>query len=116
QFNKSPREYRQEALQRPSEEPGIHHVNRGWPHAAITAKRQRPAVFPDADFPPTESGEDLHALFDQGKSASRSHVLRATDKTVHWGYFSRALPPVLEIASGDIVTVEVVTQHANDDA
>jgi hypothetical protein len=55
-------------------------------------------------------------LFDKGKSASRSHVLKANDKTVHWGYFSRALPPVLEVASGDVVTVEVVTQHANDDA
>jgi AraC-like DNA-binding protein len=31
------------------------------------------------------------------------------------GYFSRAIPPVLRIASGDIVTIETLTQHAYDD-
>ncbi len=40
----------------------------------------------------------------------------ATDKTVHWGYFSKSLKPVVEVASGDFVTIEVLTHHANDDA
>jgi len=40
----------------------------------------------------------------------------ATDKTVHWGYFSKSLKPVVEVASGDFVTLEVLTHHANDDA
>ena len=40
----------------------------------------------------------------------------ATDKTVHWGYFSKLLKPVVEVASGDFVTIEVLTHHANDDA
>jgi acetamidase/formamidase len=40
----------------------------------------------------------------------------ATDKTVHWGYFSKSLSPVIEVASGDFVTLEVLTHHANDDA
>lgn len=43
------------------------------------------------------------------------HHLRATPETVHWGYFSRALPPVLTVRSGDTVTVETLTQHASDD-
>jgi acetamidase/formamidase/AraC-like DNA-binding protein len=43
------------------------------------------------------------------------HHLRATPRTVHWGYFSRALPPVLTLRSGDTVTVETLTQHASDD-
>ena len=116
QFKQTPREYRQDAVQRPPEEPGIHHVNRGWPHAAIAQKRQRLTVFPDAEsHAPLGEGE-LDALFDKAKSTNRRHHLRATDKTVHWGYFSRALPPVLEVASGDIVTIEAVTQHANDDS
>ncbi len=34
---------------------------------------------------------------------------------VHWGYFSRSLPPQIEIASGDTITVETLTQHASDD-
>jgi acetamidase/formamidase len=40
----------------------------------------------------------------------------ATDKTVHWGYFSKSLKPVVEVASGDFVTIEALTHHANDDA
>jgi acetamidase/formamidase/AraC-like DNA-binding protein len=114
-FKMSPREYRQEAIQRPPEETGIHHVNRGWPHAAITQKRQRPAIFPDPENR-KPLAHALDALFDQGKVTTSRHLLRANDKTVHWGYFSRALPPVLEVASGDVVTIEVVTQHANDDS
>ena len=45
-----------------------------------------------------------------------THHLIATDKTVHWGYFSRLLLPVLEVDSGDRVTIETLTHHANDDA
>jgi acetamidase/formamidase len=40
----------------------------------------------------------------------------ATDKTVHWGYFSKSLKPIVEVSSGDFVTLEVLTHHANDDA
>ena len=40
----------------------------------------------------------------------------ATDKTVHWGYFSKSLKPVVEVDSGDFVTIEALTHHANDDA
>ena len=34
---------------------------------------------------------------------------------MHWGYFSRSLPPQIEIASGDTITIETLTQHASDD-
>ncbi len=34
---------------------------------------------------------------------------------MHWGYFSRSLAPVMTIESGDLVTVETLTQHASDD-
>ncbi len=44
------------------------------------------------------------------------HYLPATDETVHWGYFSKLLKPQLEIDSGDYVTIEALTHHANDDA
>lgn len=43
------------------------------------------------------------------------HYLRATCDTVHWGYLSHDLPPVLTVASGDTVTIETLTQHATDD-
>ncbi len=45
-----------------------------------------------------------------------AHVLPANAETVHWGYFSQALAPKLTIDSGDTVTVETLTHHANDDA
>ncbi len=39
----------------------------------------------------------------------------ASDRTVHWGYFSKNLKPILEIASGDFVTLECLTHAAGDD-
>lgn len=51
------------------------------------------------------------------KRATMSHFhVPATDRTVHWGYFSKVLKPVVEIESGDFVTIETLTHHANDDA
>src|SRR5260370_11412890 len=47
-------------------------------------------------------------------AAPKYHYIPATDKTVHWGYFSKSLKPVLEVDSGDFVTVETLTHHAND--
>jgi acetamidase/formamidase len=35
---------------------------------------------------------------------------------VHWGYFSKLLKPQLEVDSGDYITIEALTHHANDDA
>jgi acetamidase/formamidase len=39
----------------------------------------------------------------------------ASDKTVHWGYYSKLLKPVIEIESGDYVTLECLTHMAGDD-
>jgi len=44
------------------------------------------------------------------------HHLPVNADTVHWGYFSKKLKPQVEIDSGDIVTIETLTHHANDDA
>lgn len=55
------------------------------------------------------------AVVDAVAEESRHHVLRANKDTVHWGFFTRDLSPVLEISSGDRVTIETVTQHASDD-
>ncbi|HEY9736462.1 MAG TPA: acetamidase/formamidase family protein, partial [Trichocoleus sp.] len=44
------------------------------------------------------------------------HYLPANADTVHWGYFSQFLEPKLTVNSGDIVTIETLTHHANDDA
>lgn len=50
------------------------------------------------------------------KRSTISHFhVPATDKTVHWGYFSKHLTPLVEVESGDFVTIETLTHHANDD-
>ncbi|HEY9881793.1 MAG TPA: acetamidase/formamidase family protein [Leptolyngbyaceae cyanobacterium] len=46
----------------------------------------------------------------------QEHYLPANANTVHWGYFSQFLEPKLRINSGDTITIETLTHHANDDA
>jgi acetamidase/formamidase len=43
------------------------------------------------------------------------YYIPATAQTVHWGYFSRSLTPLIEVDSGDFVTIETLTHHAYDD-
>jgi acetamidase/formamidase len=43
------------------------------------------------------------------------YVVPASAETVHWGYFSRSLTPILTVNSGDFVTIETLTHHAYDD-
>lgn len=43
------------------------------------------------------------------------YYVPVSDRTVHWGYFGRDIKPVLSVDSGDIVTLETLTQHASDD-
>ena len=50
-----------------------------------------------------------------GLGKANHYFIPASDKTVHWGYFSRSLKPVVEVASGDFVTMEALTHHAYDD-
>ena len=46
---------------------------------------------------------------------SNHYHIAASDQTVHWGYFSRSLKPLVEVNSGDFVTMEALTHHAYDD-
>lgn len=50
------------------------------------------------------------------QDAPQQFYLPASDKSVHWGYFSRDIPPVLTVRSGDQVTIETLSQHASDDS
>src|SRR5436190_2130025 len=45
------------------------------------------------------------------KAFPQTHQLKASPKTVAWGYYDAAAPPVLKIKSGD--TVEVYTLITN---
>jgi acetamidase/formamidase len=44
------------------------------------------------------------------------HYIPANNDTVHWGYFSKNETPQAIVHSGDFVTLETLTHHANDDA
>ena len=44
------------------------------------------------------------------------YYLAANKETILWGYFSQSAKPVIAIDSGDFVTIETLTHHANDDA
>lgn len=46
--------------------------------------------------------------------APRVHELPVTPATCFWGFFDNALPPVLRVASGDIVHIETLTHQAGD--
>ncbi len=87
--------------------------------SAGAEKAEKAASFDEAGTVVAQPG--LETRTGAGKSAARRsgrprhHLLRATANTVHWGYFSHDLKPVLEVDSGDTVTIETLTQHASDD-
>jgi acetamidase/formamidase/AraC-like DNA-binding protein len=93
------------------------HLNdqRGFDEEALeggdTMLAPPPSESLSADSPPFDSPPEQTK--DVGRP--RHHLLRATANTIHWGYFSHDLKPVLEVNSGDSVTIETLTQHAADD-
>ncbi len=50
-----------------------------------------------------------------GENVSHYYV-PANNETIHWGYFSKSMKPILKLDSGDYATVETLTHHSNDDA
>jgi FtsP/CotA-like multicopper oxidase with cupredoxin domain len=50
---------------------------------------------------------DAQSQSDQSAAGAKSYRLEPTSKTVTWGYYAAAAPPVLRIRSGD--TVEIRT-------
>ena len=56
-----------------------------------------------------------HAQTELQRSTVNHYHIPASAETVHWGYFSKSLKPLVEVESGDFVTIETLTHHANDD-
>lgn len=84
-------------------------VTRGRPKISATLRRRTttPAGGEEDEAPDAPQA-------DQPEGAVHHH-LPLNARTMHWGYFSKSLPPVLTVRSGDIVTIETLTQHATDD-
>ncbi|MCS0497674.1 acetamidase/formamidase family protein [Ancylobacter sp. MQZ15Z-1] len=87
---------------------------RGRPiHSGVRPMRPGPSPVPapeEADAPAAEARARAPEPSEPGR-----HHLPVSRETVHWGYLSRSIPPVLRVRSGAIVTVETLTQHAYDD-
>jgi acetamidase/formamidase/AraC-like DNA-binding protein len=75
------------------------------PHNAVVALNPRDeegaAALPTAAAGPGRKG--------------REKRIRVGAETVHWGYLSRSIAPVLRVESGAEVVIETLTQHASDD-
>jgi acetamidase/formamidase/AraC-like DNA-binding protein len=106
-FGMSPREFRQQEAGRVAIN-STPQGQRGWPHDALAQSRAHhtPAAVKTGNVPPSPAND---------RQAPEQHYLGIDATRVHWGYFSRSLPPQLEIASGDTITIETLTQHASDD-
>ncbi|MCS0502764.1 acetamidase/formamidase family protein [Ancylobacter mangrovi] len=111
-FGLPPRELRRREADRQSASvsTGGH---RGWPQQALVRLRALQGR--------VEGGERAGVASGRGEArpapahAPLHHHLAVDASTVHWGYFSRSLKPLIEIGSGDAVTIETLTQHASDD-
>ncbi len=60
-------------------------------------------------------GGDAGATGSDATAAPNYYYIPVSDKTVHWGYLSRSIQPIITVRSGDVVTIETLTQHASDD-
>ncbi len=113
QFGVSPRTYRTDTAERLSRKL-LNSVSRGWPdithdhYVKLTRNESSPVSSP-RDAGPGVARSDVVA------SGRRHHHLPVNEQTVHWGYFSHALAPSLQIASGDYVTIETLSHHCGDD-
>ncbi|HTW69578.1 MAG TPA: acetamidase/formamidase family protein [Acetobacteraceae bacterium] len=101
-YGVSPNTYRADAHLHGRAAPPQPPRSRGYPQPCVR-REAPPARYPQPRVLPHRDGP-------------AHHHLRATPATVHWGYFSSALPPVLTVRSGDTITIETLTQHASDDA
>ncbi|WP_428029562.1 acetamidase/formamidase family protein [Ancylobacter sp.] len=110
-FGLPPRELRRREADRQTHS-AVASGQRGWPQEALVQLRARQGVGGPAARRPLLSDQSADAT---APEAPERHYLPVHAQNVHWGYFSRSLKPLVEIASGDIVTVETLTQHASDD-
>jgi acetamidase/formamidase/AraC-like DNA-binding protein len=110
-FGLPPREFRQQEAERATTSSAAA-GQRGWPQDALAQSRaHQPLEVIRKRL--ARAGADIDV---QSNGAHQTHHhLPVEAARVHWGYFSRALPPQIEIASGDTITIETLTQHASDD-
>ncbi|WP_186294337.1 acetamidase/formamidase family protein [Bradyrhizobium guangdongense] len=110
-FGLSPREFRQQEAERSTAQHGVA-GQRGWPQEALAQLRVHHGL---GDIRTGAARLDGETNLPDMAAGRKHHHLPVEAARVHWGYFSRSLPPQIEIASGDTITIETLTQHASDD-
>jgi acetamidase/formamidase len=80
------------------------------------------AVVPKSIFVEYDEATNVGTATTTAASSNRSRMLQHEGKhlklsadTVHWGYFSKTIEPVISIVSGEEIMVEMATHHACDD-
>ncbi|WP_441240732.1 acetamidase/formamidase family protein [Tardiphaga sp. 768_D3_N2_1] len=113
-FGLSPREFRQNEAERLTAS-ATAAGQRGWPQEALAQLRGQHAPSTAGKIAQPEPAATItHDIADASKNQQHHHLV-ADASRVHWGYFSRSLPPQIEINSGETITIETLTQHASDD-
>jgi len=110
-FGLSPREFRQQELDRAAASAAAT-GQRGWPQQALAQLRSH---HPSAAARNSAAPVQAETLSRCAAGEHRHHHLAVEAARVHWGYFSRSLQPQIEINSGDTITIETLSQHASDD-
>ena len=106
-FGSSPGAFRTQHARNISESSSA--SQRGWPLSALAnPKHKHRSALCETVASSLPDHQDM-------RIEGAHHRLAVSSANVHWGYFSRALRPVLEIRSGDSVEVETLSQHASDD-
>lgn len=106
-FSISPRDLRDQNRQAP-----LAYAYRGAPGEVTEPSQPTPAQRPSRS--PIEA---IPGLPNPAPSVddTADFVLPVRADTVHWGYISRTIPPVLYAPSGSVIRVETLTQHGGDD-
>ncbi|WP_254916215.1 acetamidase/formamidase family protein [Pandoraea sp. PE-S2T-3] len=117
-FGVSPKAYREQSVKARTL-PARARISRGHPDFPSATLQRGAGLTADAVRTAHRSATEGHdgnaAHANLPHAAGQHHYLRATRESVHWGYLSHDLPPVLTVDSGDTVTIETLTQHATDD-
>ena len=110
-FGLSPREFRQQEIERATVSSAAV-GQRGWPPQALAQLRSHHPLAGARKIAAPVKGDTVCR---SAEGEHRHHHLSVEASRVHWGYFSRSLQPQIEIDSGDRITIETLTQHASDD-
>ena len=73
------------------------------------------SLIPKKVFAREEKRQDYRLVTEDLSKEATMKVIPANNETVHWGYYSKTLPPIARLQSGDSVVIEMVALNAGED-